>query len=103
MTDPRLQRMGRVRVVNPAELNATLDPAAAWSAHLSATLADFRRDLEAGGLEAVEPAEFRIEVLAWVQPRTAPADCTAVGFTGEGRCIEPAGPSGLCPDHEARS
>jgi len=27
------------------------------------------------------------------------ADCRAVGFTGEGRCIESAGPSGYCAEH----
>jgi hypothetical protein len=29
-------------------------------------------------------------------------DCTSVGFTGEGRCIEPAGTLGLCDEHRVR-
>jgi hypothetical protein len=27
-------------------------------------------------------------------------DCRAVGFSGEGRCVQPAGSSGFCADHD---
>lgn len=30
-------------------------------------------------------------------------DCYAVGFSGEGRCLEPAGPSGFCSNHGPES
>lgn len=34
--------------------------------------------------------------MTWIWVDT---DCTAVGFSGEGRCIEDADENGLCRDH----